>query len=72
MPHTHHHACDCREHRIAVLNKAALDAATELDSLSGHFREHIDAHDYDRIKSIVARVYDASEQLQPMLEVSHA
>ena len=23
---THHNACDCREHKLAVLTKAALDA----------------------------------------------
>lgn len=62
---THHHACDCREHAVAVLNKAALDAASELDALSGRFRDQIDEHDLAAIKDTVARVYDASEQLQP-------
>lgn len=66
---THHLACDCREHKAAVLNKAALDAACELDSLSGHFREQLDGFALANIKAIVERVHAASEQPQPLIEV---
>lgn len=66
---THHLACDCREREVAVLNKAALDAACELDSLSAHFRGQLDGFALANIKAIVKRVHDASEQLQPLIEV---
>lgn len=55
--------------KATVLNKAALDAASELDSLSGHFASQIEGFDLANIKAIVGRVHDASEQLQPHLEV---
>lgn len=56
-------------HKAAALNKAALDAANELDCLSGRFRDQIEGFALANIKAIVERVYDASEQLQPLIEV---
>lgn len=65
---THHHACDCREHKVSVLIKAALDAASELDSLKSDAAQDphaapIAIHERDRLQSVVDRVYDACEQL---------
>jgi hypothetical protein len=30
---THHHGCDCREQKVAVLIKAALDASFKLEHM---------------------------------------
>jgi hypothetical protein len=70
---THHHACDCREHKVAVLIKAALDAVTELDGLNGAIHRFglngvsipasIEISEFEVVRSIVERVYDACEQL---------
>lgn len=56
---THHHACDCREHKVAVLLKAALDAAAELDALNTI--APINGEERERIQMVVARVYAAGE-----------
>ena len=64
---THHHACDCREQQVAVLIKAAQDAAVLLDEVKDQLNtlDHIDlAH------SIIDRIYLASEALQDTQEVT--
>lgn len=66
---THHHACDCREHKASVLNKAALDAANELHFLAG-LPIITDQTERDRIESLVARIHNASEQLNPISEAA--
>lgn len=58
---SHHYACDCREHGISVLNKAALDCATELDSLK--LVAPINREARDRVQQISERVYSAAEAL---------
>lgn len=65
---TCHLACDCRERQVAVLIKAALDAATELDrmklGLVGVCKTpDEDQHRQDRCGQIVERVYAACEAL---------
>ena len=59
---THHHACDCREHKFAVLIKAALDAACELDAIKNI--APIDEEERERISQIVERIYAACEEVQ--------
>lgn len=56
-----HHSCDCREHRVAVLVKVALDLACEVDSLKAISR--IAPEEKDRIQGIVERTYTACEDL---------
>lgn len=58
---THHHACDCREHKIAVLLKAAMDAAVELDWTKNN--PAIDADTRDRNQQTVERVQAACDAL---------
>lgn len=62
---THHHACDCREHKVAVLIKAAQDAAVELDELKN---TALNSEEIDRAEPIVARLYSACEALGADLE----
>lgn len=50
-----------REHKIAVLNKAALDAASELDALK--VVANISDEERARIAQLVERVYTACEQV---------
>ena len=52
---THHHACDCREHKFAVLNKAALDCAMELDWLKNECG--LAQEKCDTMTSIINRVH---------------
>lgn len=68
-----HVACSRREHLIAVLIKAALDAAVQLDDMkncivvSSHSRgEDLEAREKNR--QIVERVYAACEALGVDLE----
>lgn len=58
---SHHHACDCREHRLAVLMKAASDAAFELDEVK--LKADIGQEERDRLQAIVERVQSACETL---------
>jgi hypothetical protein len=58
----HHLACACREHKVAVLSKTALDAAYELRAVSNV----IDALSHDekeKIDQLIARLYSAVESL---------
>ena len=57
-------ACECREHKIAVLINAALLAAVLLDEI----KDRLDSICYaDSASSIVERIYAACEVLQPDL-----
>lgn len=58
---THFHACDCREHKVAVLVKAALDAAVELDETKNN--PSIDQEQKERNLQVVERVYAACNEL---------
>lgn len=57
---THHLACDCREHKVAVLIKAALDAASDLDVAKNLYSA---PEDKERAQSFVERTYTAVEAL---------
>lgn len=58
---SHHHACDCREHKVAVLVKAALDAAVELDETKNN--PSIDPEQRERNSQTLERVYAACNAL---------
>lgn len=58
---TCYHACDCREQKVAVLIKDALDLASEVDTLK--VAAKLAEEENARIQSIVERTYDACEQL---------
>lgn len=65
---SHHHACDCREHKVAVLVKAALDAAVQLDDTKHCVVGVSKSPDEDQRRQekssrIVERVYSACEAL---------
>lgn len=65
---TCHHACDCREHKFAVLIKAALDAAVHLDDMKnciviGSTSANDDRQRKDRSGQVVERVHAACEAL---------
>lgn len=65
---TCHHACDCREHKFAVLIKAALDAAVHLDDVKNGVvgvskSPDDDQTRRDRSGQVVERVYAACEAL---------
>lgn len=65
---THHLACDCREHKVAVLIKAALDGAAALDDLreaafGDPHAAPIDAETNDLLQQVVSRAYAACEAL---------
>lgn len=69
--------CAHREQLVAVLIKAALDAAVALDELKSgvigvvrHADE--DQHRHDKCSQIVGRVYDACEQFGVEVGVSEA
>lgn len=59
---SHHHACDCREQRVAVLNKAALDAAFELRSIS-NIIGCVSHEEKAKADGLADRIYNASEAL---------
>lgn len=58
---SHHHACDCREHKVAVLVKAALDAAVELDETKNN--PSIAPEQRERNSQTLERVYAACNEL---------
>jgi len=58
---SHHHACACREHRVAVLKKAAWDAAFELDEVK--LLASISQEERGRLQAIVDRAQSACETL---------
>lgn len=58
---SHHHACACREHRVAVLVKAALDASCELDELKND--SAILSEDRAKLAQLVERIEVACEAL---------
>lgn len=62
---THHHACDCREHKTAVLIKAALDARSMLFFLGAAADGFTNAEEKARVLSIRERLEVACEDLQP-------
>lgn len=59
---SHHHACDCREQKIATLIKAALDAAMELDWMKNIVPAS--EEEIDQMRQIALRVYAACEEAQ--------
>jgi hypothetical protein len=59
---THHHACECREQKIAALIKAAQDCAVELDELKKANENYLDK--IAALISIVKRVYVACDMLE--------
>lgn len=59
---THYHGCDCREHKVAVLIKASLDAAKELDDLQSIVPNLTDEL-RDILRAVVERTYAAVEAL---------
>lgn len=65
---SHHMACNCREHGVAVLIKAALDAAVQLDETK-HCVVGVskspddDQRRQEKSSQIVERVYAACEAL---------
>ncbi|HAF43458.1 MAG TPA: hypothetical protein DCK83_00555 [Gallionellaceae bacterium] len=69
---THHHACDCREQQIAVLNKVALDAARLMDHAKNS--DALTADERDECTSVRDRIYAACETLFPQGEddIEHA
>jgi len=65
---TCHYACDCREHKVAVLIKAALDSATELDGLKAAWaaaypNDDAVKEEAERYGATVESVYNACESL---------
>ncbi|NNM70200.1 MAG: hypothetical protein HKM00_09615 [Gallionella sp.] len=54
-------ACDCREHQIAVLIKAAQDAAVALDEMKKDLMP--DPAEQDAARQIIERVHAACESL---------
>lgn len=60
--------CAQREHLVAVLIKASLDLASEVDSLKA--AANIDLDEKSRIRCIVERTYDACEQLGEKIGVA--
>lgn len=60
---THHHACDCREHKVAVLKKAAIDCAIELDWLKNEY--FMNEEKREALTAIINRVHAAGENLYP-------
>jgi hypothetical protein len=72
---TCHHACECREQKVAAMIKAALDAAAELDWLKNGIAGVSKSPDDDRERrercsQIVERVYNACEPLGVVLGAS--
>jgi len=61
----HYAACDCREHKIAVLAKAASDAAFELDEVK--LLANICADEKARLLAVVERVNAACDALGVVL-----
>ena len=64
---THHSACDCREHQIAVLIKAAQDAAVALDEANKDLMP--DSAEQENAKQIIERVYAACDALMGQEEI---
>lgn len=69
-----HVSCARREHQVAVLIKAALDSANELDALQAQIHKTgsavVDDDEHARLRGIVERNYDACEQLGEKIGVS--
>lgn len=61
---THHPACDRREHKTAVLIKAALDARSMLFFLASAADSFTNAEEKARVLSIRERLAVACEDLQ--------
>lgn len=72
---SHHHACDCREHQVAVLIKAALDSASELDGLLSAWVSVYPGDESvqelaENYRATVERVYQACEALGEQVGIS--
>ncbi len=70
-----HVSCERREHLVAVLIKAALDSATQLDGLraawaAAYPNDEAVQEDAERHGATVERVYDACEQLGEKIGIS--
>lgn len=70
-----HVSCARREHLVAVLIKAALDSATELDGLraawaAAYPNDEAVQESAERHGATVERVYDACEQLGEKIGIS--
>lgn len=59
---THHAACPCREHKITVLHKAALDGAFELKRIS-NIVAAASADEANQIMQTVERIYHSADAL---------
>lgn len=73
---THHPGCECHQQKIAVLIKASLDAAKELDDLQS-IASGLSEEQRTEIRAVVERTYAACEALGEQIgeedeaEVSH-
>ncbi|MFA6971669.1 MAG: hypothetical protein WC208_09750 [Gallionella sp.] len=65
---THFHACNCREHKVAVLAKASFDAAVELDWIKNV--RGVTTEQRESCKQLVERIYSANAALVLNLGVS--
>lgn len=67
---TCHYGCECREHKLAVLKKAALDATDELEGFIETLSPEKEA-DADRLRQIINRVHAACEALGVEIVAQH-
>ena len=58
----HNLACDCREHKVAVLAKTTMDIAVELDECRNALPHHQHIK-IDRMQSLIDRAYAALDAL---------
>lgn len=65
---THFNACDCREHKVAVLIKASLDAAVELDWIKNV--RGVTTEQRESCKHLIERIYAANLNLDASDEVA--
>jgi len=63
----HHQASNSREHKVAVLIKASLDAAVELDWLKNVAGVKLEQR--DTCKQIISRIYAACEEMGIVIDV---
>jgi len=66
---TCHYGCECREHKLAVLKKAALDATDELEGFIETFSPEKE-ETADRLRQIISRVHVACEALGVEIAIS--
>lgn len=58
----HYLACECREHKVAVLVKTTLDITVELDEVRAELPHH-QRIKIDRLQSLIDRAYAALDAL---------